>query len=141
MLFIRLDMNGQWKGIEHRSCFAGSSLVDADEDIIWEKGISCYSLEYAEDALESLFRYWTEVACVSTEEFKRFQVTIFEGYKVEGQGSDWEDLAICTKTVKEFPAYELMSRIDDLKDELRFRDITKVEYEEAFKKLVKEAIS
>lgn len=144
MQFIRLDIKGTWKCKEHRSCFAGSSLVDADENIIWEKGISCYNLENTLDAIESLYIYWSDIAMLSLDDYKNMQVTIFEGEKLDSFGSDGEDMAICTQTVKTLEAYDFISKIEKYKEMLEnfeegYEDepqMTKEEYEYAIVNII-----
>lgn len=118
MEFIRLDIKGTWKDINHRSCFAGSSLVDADENIKWEKGISCYNLENTLDAIENLYKYWSDIAMLSLDDYKNMQVTIFAGEKLDGCGSDGEDMAICTQTIKTLEAYDFIKKLEEYKEML-----------------------
>lgn len=143
MLFIRIDQKGTWRGTEHRSCVAGS--VFSTEETIWENGISCYRLDNKVEAIESLYKYWTEIAMVRLEDFKDMQVTIFEGAH-NGYGADGEDLANCTETIKEIDAYEFMRKVYEAKDKLEglyknengeYEDeITEEEYREILESLI-----
>lgn len=134
MRFIRLDMKGQWKGTEHRSCIAGS--VFSTEETIWEDGISCYNLNDKVDAIENLYYYWTRIAMATLEDFKDMNVTIFEGYKLDTWGADGEDLAICTETIKEIDAYEFMRKVYEAKDKWEYEEITEKEYREILQSLI-----
>lgn len=138
MEFIRLDMKGHWKGIEHKSRFV---VYEYEEDERYlEEGISCYSLENKEEALENLYRYWMDVASLSSSDMQDMQITIFEGEKI-GEGSDCEDLATCNKTLKEIDAVEeVFDIIYDAKEKLQglfyneeledYEEITREEYSE-----------
>ena len=136
MMFIRIDTKGTWKDIEHKSCFAGTSLTESDEDINWESGISCYSLENTIEGIENLYKYWTEIARLErTEEYENMQITIFEGEKIDCFGSDGEDMAICTKTIKEIDAVEFMNQLFIAKDKLDgFYENEDGEYEDEISK-------
>jgi len=116
MKFIRLDVKGTWKGTKHIS-----SMANTEES---ENGISCYSLHNETDenilnAVKDLFQYWTNIASMS--DFSDFQLTIFKGEKMDWVGYDMEDIASCTKTIKEVDAEPFMQKlfdIDDMKDGL-----------------------
>jgi len=65
---------------------------------------------------------------INAEILENFQITIFEGKKLDAMGSDWEDLAIPVATVKEIPAKEIMLRIQDLWEACYCGEITEAEY-------------
>ncbi|MGM9543801.1 MAG: hypothetical protein ACI3T9_02330 [Romboutsia timonensis] len=117
--FIRLDAKGTFKGVNHRSSFGGSALTMADDEIIWENGISCYEVcDNGFNAVESLYEYWTEVASCSDDDFKLMQLTIFEGTHNGEFGSDGEDLASCKKVISETDALEFMNAIYEYREAL-----------------------
>lgn len=143
--FIRLDKKGDWKGLEHRSSFLGSALTESEEDIMWENGISCYELSDLLDTVESLYKYWTEFASCTDDDFKKMQVTVFEGEHNGCFGTEGEDLATCKKTVSETEAYDFMNAIYELKEALdnyindwdeEEPKITEEEYKESIIKLL-----
>ena len=137
--FIRLDKKGTWKGPEHRSHFAAYEYEE-DERFL-ENGISCY---YANvEGIENLFEYSKANMSLSYDDYKEMQLTIFEG-NYSGIGSDGEELAWCTKTIKEINAYEWIVAIEKAKEmadidddgeyydndkDDYFRGLTKEEYE------------
>ena len=106
--FIRIDMKGHWRGKEHRS-----SLSGVEEHGIWEEGISCYSFEFGQaEALKDLLWYWTHiVGNTEPKDYKDLQITIFEGEELDAQGSDGEQMAICTRTIAELDAEPIMEKI------------------------------
>ena len=106
--FIRIDMKGHWRGTEHRSSLAG-----VEEHGVWEEGISCYSFEFGQaDALKDLLWYWTNIAGnTRPEDYANLQITIFEGEELDAEGSDGEQVAICTKTIAEMDAQPIMEEI------------------------------
>ena len=128
--FIRIDVKGEWMGTEHVSSLNG--LADESQ---FEEGISCYSLKNKIDALENLRYYWQEIAMLNLSDYERMQITIFEGEKI-GEGSDWEDLAICQRTVAELNAKPIMQQIYELYEEREVNEldedegITEDEYEQ-----------
>jgi len=89
MKFIRLDYDRNFLGTNHKSSFTG----DGEH---FENGISCYEINKNNvvEAINDLCKYWFEIA--STCDFSNFDINIFEGSKIIGNGSDYEDLAICT---------------------------------------------
>lgn len=110
MKFIRLDEKGTWKGTEHISSFTSGAT---------EHGISCYSLEGETDedlicTVKDLYKYWTNIACMG--DFSEFQLTIFDGKKLDRVGYDMEDIALCTETIKQVDADPFMSRLCDIED-------------------------
>lgn len=109
--FIRLDMVGHWRGVEHCSTFAMDPDYWGDETN-WEEGISCYCLDDIPYALENLRHYWEDIASMhgNYEQPVKMQITVFAG-KTVGTGSDLEDLAICEETLMEFPAQAFMRDI------------------------------
>ena len=106
--FIRIDMKGHWRGTEHRSSLAG-----VEEHGVWEEGISCYSFEFGQaDALKDLLWYWTNIAGnTRPEDYANLQITVFEGEELDAEGSDGEQVAICTKTIAEMDAQPIMEEI------------------------------
>lgn len=111
--FIRLDMEGHWKGNEHCSTFA----MDPEywgEETDWENGISCYALtKDPAGALENLRYYWEHIAQMrgNYTEPTTMLVTVFEGDLLETNGSDFEEMATCEKTISQFLAQEFMNEI------------------------------
>lgn len=105
--FIRIDMKGHWRGTEHRS-----SLSGVEEHGVWEEGISCYKMNNQADALKDLLWYWTHIAGnTRPENYANLQITIFEGEELDAEGSDGEQVAICTKTIVEIDAQPIMEEI------------------------------
>lgn len=130
--FIRLDMKGHWRGKEHVSSVMGMG----EEFDMWEKGISCYELDDKAYALDQLRNYWFDMASITVEDLEGMQVTIFEGYKVDGMGGDWEDLAVCEKTLAEFDAKDFMLKIQELYELKEYdEEITEEEYEQRLNKI------
>jgi hypothetical protein len=128
--FIRLDTKGQWKGVEHISSMNGMG-----DDTYFEAGISCYRLNDIADALENLRQYWTELAMVT--DFSDMQVTIFEGERLDENGSEGEDLATCERTLFEFNAQELMQTVIELHELYYYDDeISEDEYMEKISQLI-----
>lgn len=131
-LFIRLDMKGHWRGKDHVSSSQG---MGDDFPELFHKGISCYSLKDQAYALDKLRWYWFQVAMIKEKELENMQVTIFEGEKV-GEGPDWEDLATCERTIKEFDAKDFMLRIQDAWEEKEWGgDLTEEEYQKFLNEL------
>lgn len=130
--FIRLDMKGQWRGKEHVSSVQGLG----DEYVeLFEEGISCYNLDDKAYALDNLREYWFDTASISESDLENMQVTIFEG-RLIGQGSDWEDLAECERTIAEFEAKGFMMYIQNLWEQKEWEDeLTEEEYEEKLNKI------
>jgi len=151
MKFIRIDKMGTWKGNNHISSFAtydGTYDNNLDNENTYgymENGISCYRVDNnINEGIEDLYNYWNNVAMWCTaEEYKSFQVTIFEGEKV-GIGSDYEDIATCNKTLKEINAYDFMSKLFTYKEQFEaFQEewddeeqLTQEQYDVALKKLI-----
>lgn len=154
--FIRLDQKGTWKGKNHISSFTEydglyNEELDAENENLYgylENGISCYKI-YENDktsAIEELYRYWDEVANFNLNEYKNFQVTIFEGIKQDEWGSDSEDLAICKNTIKQLDAYEFMKTVAEAKEKVEgyfynketddFEKITEEEYRQILENLI-----
>lgn len=110
--FIRIDMKGHWKGTEHCSTVAMDPEFFGDETD-WEEGISCYSFEFGKtEALDNLRKYW--VGTVGDDETNLYndkQITIFEGELLESWGSDGEEMATCTNTLKELEAAPIMGQV------------------------------
>ena len=134
--FIRLDRIGHWKHQEHRSSVGG---LGDEFPSLYEKGVSCYVLD-GPHALESLRRYWFQVALINAEILENFQITIFEGKKLDAMGSDWEDLAIPTATLKEIPAKEIMLTIQDLWEACYCGEISEAEYFSRLRKIAEEIL-
>lgn len=137
--FIRIDMKGHWRGTEHRSSVQGL----AEELGLWEQGISCYQIgDNIAEALENLREYWTDIASCRIEDFKDFQITIFEGELLPEKGSDWEDLATCERTLFELEAYPIMKAVIEAHERICTfgepdeDEITEEEYEEILSRLI-----
>jgi len=124
MRFIRLDRVGHWRGQNHRSSWGG---LGDEFPHLFEKGVSCYVFD-SPHALESLRRYWFQTAMIDADTLSHFQITVFEGKKLDAMGSDWEDLAIPTATLKEIPAKEIMLTVQDLWEACYCGEITEAEY-------------
>ena len=109
--FVRLDTVGEWRGTEHVSSVGVSSFVSGHEQ--FEEGVSCYELsnDGPAHAFESLFEYWNDTVMLKVNDYKNMQITVFEGEQIDGMGSDYEDLAICKRTIKEVPAYDIMKEL------------------------------
>lgn len=140
--FIRLDMKGHWRGVEHRSSMNGlAGEWDDESENSWESGISCYSLKDAADAIENLRAYWMDIATMkNASDYRDFQVTIFEGEKV-GTGSDYEDLATCEKTLVEAEAKTFMERVIEAYEMMEYDgEIDEKEYKQKLRELVAEYI-
>jgi len=138
--FIRIDEKGTWRGNEHRSCFAGTVFTQAEDDIKWEDGISCYSLDDIVEAIENLSSYWNHHVGLKLKEYDKMQITIFEGEKIKSYGFDGEDLAICNKTICEIEAKPFMKKFLELEEDFDFEDITEDEYIKEINKLVEEQL-
>jgi len=136
--FIRLDTVGEWRGTEHVSSVGVSSFVSGHEQ--FEEGVSCYELDDRAEALKDLREYWFETAGITESDLEDMQITIFEGELLDIWGSDGEDLAICTKTIKEIEAKEVMMKVDELYWDMEYGDITEEEYESEIKKICEELI-
>lgn len=144
-LFIRLDTKGEWRGTEHRSSMAGQAGICVcmqtpcicNAEGSWEDGISCYGLKDKSYALDSLRQYWSDIAMFRVEDYEKFnmQVTIFEGESLDSQGADWEEMAICTRTVAEYDAQPLMSKIYELHELYEGGEIDEEEYYEELEKI------
>jgi|SRR5690625_229338 len=123
--FIRLDTKGEWRGTEHVSSVQGMG----EEFGLWEKGISCYNLKDQDEALASLRDYWFDIASITEEDLENMQITIFEGEQLENeQGGDFEDLAICTRTIKEIDAKDIMIKINELHEDMLCGNIDEWNY-------------
>ena len=131
--FIRLDTKGEWRGTEHTSSVGVSGFVEGHEQ--FEEGVSCYKLDDQADALNDLREYWFETAGITAEDLEDMQITIFEGELLDKWGSDGEDLATCTKTLKEMDAKEIMIKVDELYWDMEYGDITEEEYEKELNKI------
>ena len=124
--FIRLDQKGTWRGRDHRSSFAHDPADE--ENTPWESGVSCYSLKNVGLAVNKLFEYWHDVACMrDVADYEGWQVTIFEGEKV-GTGSDWEDTAVCENTLVEADALPFMKAVFYAREHYEDEEITEDEY-------------
>ena len=158
--FIRIDMKGHWRGTEHRSSVqgrAGECTCDfwcwCEEECYcnkkckcggnWEAGISCYEIgDNIAVALENLREYWTGIASCDIEDFRNFQITIFEGELLPVKGSDWEDLATCERTLYELEAYPIMKAVIEAHERIcTYGDpdedeITEEEYEDFLRGLI-----
>lgn len=139
--FIRLDRKGTWRGTEHQSRTAAWEWEEDDRYL--EDGVSCF---YATvEGIEELYDYAiNHMSLYEERDQKDFQVTVFEG-NYNGQGSDGEELAWCTATLKEIESLDWFKTIekakemadtdedgeyyDDDKDEY-VKGITQEEYEE-----------
>lgn len=135
MKFIRIDTKGEWLGQKHISSIAGLGKFADVEDVTWEEGISCYSLENQAEGIENLRKYWFEYLGNRLSDLEDMQVTIFEGDPVKENGmpvlgADGEDLAVCTKTIAEIDAVEFMKKVCEAYDKLIMEEITEEEYEE-----------
>lgn len=141
MKFIRIDTKGEWLGQKHRSSIAGLGKFADVEDVTWEEGISCYSLENQAEGIENLREYWFEYLGNRLSDFEDMQVTIFEGQLVRDVngmakwGADGEDLATCEKTLAEIDAVEFMKKICEAYDKLIMEEITEEEYEKFLNEL------
>lgn len=111
--FIRLDMISHWRGTEHISSFA----YYGEGEQVFEDGISCYP--FKEEYMGNLASYWFEFGSITESDARNMQITVFEGERV-GDGSELEDVAICTKTIAEVPALPLYEKWIELKE--RFYD-------------------
>lgn len=143
-MFIRLDKKGTWKGTEHRSHFVAYEYEE-DERFL-EDGVSCY---YANvEGIENLFEYSKINMSLSHDDYQEMQLTVFEGTH-NGTGSDGEELAWCTKTIKEIDSYEWIISIEKAKEmadidedgeyydkdkDEYFKGLTQDEYEEVILK-------
>ncbi|HSH24975.1 MAG TPA: hypothetical protein VLA13_05500 [Massilibacterium sp.] len=126
MKFIRIDTKGEWMGTEHKSSLAG-----VEEHGVWEEGISCYDLEDQAEALKELLDYWTDIAMMTdAKDYANMQITIFEGEELEDQGSDWEQMAVCERTIAEIEAQPIMEKILEPYLEEQFGNISIDELEE-----------
>lgn len=125
--FIRIDMKGHWRGTEHKS-----SLSGVEEHGVWEEGISCYSFEFGQaDALKDLLWYWTNIAGnTRPEDYADMQITIFEGEELDAEGSDGEQMAICTRTIAELEAQPIMEKILEPYFKADWEEITEEELDE-----------
>ncbi|MBU8597389.1 hypothetical protein KM908_14680, partial [Alkalihalobacillus clausii] len=68
------------------------------------------------------------------------QLTIFHGELLDHEGSDGEDLATCTATIKQVKAADILNQVEELMDDLEFEDITEEEYESKLKALAAQLI-
>jgi hypothetical protein len=133
--FIRLDMKGHWKGTDHRSSFQGVA-----EEGYWEKGVSCFSLSDVSYAIESLRSYWVDIASATESDFENMQVTIFEGTRI-GEGSDYEDLATCKRTILEIEAAPFMKEVTELYELFKYdEEIDEDEYNERLEAILLAAL-
>lgn len=142
--FIRLDIKGEWMGNDHVSSVQGMGfevqyienfcLDNENVGADFEDGISCYDLTRKGMALESLFEYWNDVAMLRIDDYADMQITIFEGDKLDSQGSDWEDMAICTKTLVEMDAIDVMKRVSELYE---MHELDEIDYDEFLEELEK----
>ena len=119
-------MKGEWRGTKHCSSVRVSSFVAGHED--FEVGVSCYKLDNQADALNDLREYWFEIASITEDDLENMQITIFEGELLNRWGSDGENLAVCTKTIKEMGTKEIMMNIDELYWNMECGNIAEEEY-------------
>lgn len=132
--FIRIDRKGEWRGTEH--CSSMNGLAGEYDGASWESGISCYSLKDKPYALNSLVEYWVKIASMDeASDYEEFQVTVFEGEKLDGMGADWEDMAECTRTVLEIDAKPFMKKLLKLYDDYVCGEIDDDEYDELLEKV------
>lgn len=134
MKFIRIDTKGEWRGEKHISSISGLGKFADVEDVTWEKGVSCYSLENQAEGIENLRKYWFEYLGNRLSDLEGMQITIFEGELVKENGmavlgADGEDLAVCTKTIAEIDAVEFMKKVYEAHDKLIMEEITEEDYE------------
>ena len=134
MKFIRIDTKGEWRGQKHRSSIAGLGKFADVEDVTWEEGISCYSLENQAEGIENLRQYWFEYLGNRLGDLEDMQITIFEGELVKENGmpvlgADGEDLAVCKRTIAEIDAIEFMKKICEIYDKLIMEEISVEDYE------------
>jgi len=138
--FIRLDMNGHWKGTKHQSsvqgradecyCFdLGQDECTCNDNNFFEEGISCYVLNNQAQALELLRNYWYKISSNTIADYKNMQITVFEGERLESDGSDSEDMATCNKTIAEIPAYDIFLKIYEAREQLNWEEINEEKYE------------
>src|SRR5690625_4196260 len=134
MKFIRIDMKGHWRGNEHQSSVGVSSFVEGHE--MFEEGISCYDMTRKGMALDSLYEYWREIAMKhDAEEYEGMQITIFEGEKLDVDGADGEDIAVCERTLAEIDAVEIMEQIVELYERHEYDQ--ELDYDEYLEELEK----
>lgn len=136
--FIRLDMKGHWRSTDHKSSIA----YYGEGEQKFEKGISCYHANL--EGIEELYKYWTEYASLSRNDYENMQLTIFEGDFV-GHGACGEELATCNKTIQIKEAKPFLLAIEKLKDTLDGYEVdengdeiemTQEEYEEKLANLL-----
>lgn len=126
--FIRLDTVGEWRGTEHVSSVGVSSFVPGHES--FEKGVSCYRLDNQAEALKSLFDYWTGIVMLdNADDYNDMQITIFEGELI-GEGSDYEDIATCERTLAEIDAKPIMKVALEAYFEEKYGDMDEEELDE-----------
>ena len=134
--FIRLDTKGEWRGTEHVSSLLG--LAEEWEGAKFEDGISCYDLSDKAEAIEALRHYWVEIASLdSIEDYEDKQITVFEGEQV-GEGSDWEVIATCEKTIKELEAKPIFEKIFEAEENYEDNLDEGMDREEAEEQYMKE---
>lgn len=127
--FIRLDIKGTWKGVDHQSRTSG--WFYEEDDMFLEDGVSCY---YANvEGVRDLYDYSQENMSLSYDDYKNMNVTIFEG-EYSGKGADGEELAWCTRTVKQIEAFEWVQKVEkaiemsDIDDDGEYYDSKKNDY-------------
>src|SRR5690606_4601418 len=145
MKFIRIDTKGEWLGKHHKSSIGGLGKFADVEDVTWEKGISCYSLEDQAEGIENLRQYWLEHLGNRLDDLEGMQITIFEGDLVKENDmhvlcADGEDLAVCTKTIAEIDEVEFMKKVYGAYDKLIMEEITEEEYEKLLNEMNLEEI-
>lgn len=131
-IFIRIDIKGTWRGSEHRSGGAWDFDNENPHD-----GASCYRIGNGE-GVEKLRRYWTEYAMLNRlEDYTDKHVTIFEGIET-GTGPDWEEIAVCKKTLAEVDAVEFMKKVFEAEERAFEEEIDEDEYHAELLKIVHE---
>ncbi|MFB4260533.1 hypothetical protein ACE106_15425 [Shouchella clausii] len=148
-IFVRVDEVGGWHGTEHQSrCgvpdeeWFDCEVVDGEMVAFkertysaYENGISCYRLEEG-NGLVKLVEYLTSMYWG----WEQKQLTIFHGELLDHEGSDGEDLATCTATIKQVKAADILNQVEELMDDLECEDITEEEYESKLKALAAQLI-
>jgi hypothetical protein len=148
-IFVRVDEVGGWHGTEHQSRFGEPDVEWVEYEVVdgemvsfkeqtpsaYENGISCYRLEEG-NGLVKLVEYLTSMYWG----WEQKQLTIFHGELLDHEGSDGEDLATCTATIKQVKAADILNQVEELMDDLECEDITEEEYESKLKALAAQLI-